>query len=349
MQAVAGNNLPNTVTPFVAASRPVAPKLESASQAISINPVEQAGVVVSLANNLKSSTSALVYQRPSAPDLSAQPAAPAGNAPPPEVSPVGPPGSDTGGDASDSAPAERNATNAQPGSEDGSAPEVRVPPVGSSTNNEDESDAVPEAPQSEPPVANRSRSERSEEENGAGLTPEEQALVSELSARDREVRTHELQHQAVGGQHAGAARFSYQTGPDGVQYAVGGEVSISVSEVPNDPRATIEKMRTVRAAALAPAEPSAQDRSVAAQASRLMLKAQAELTIQAEEERAASAAQQAERREAIQQEEESARDSRAENQQASNSNIRTYESFIQLGQQYENGLQPEPNLLDVVV
>ena len=45
-----------------------------------------------------------------------------------------------------------------------------------------------------------------------------------------------------------------------------------------DPQATIDKMRVVRAAALAPAEPSPQDRAVAAEAMQLMLQAQAELS-----------------------------------------------------------------------
>lgn len=43
-------------------------------------------------------------------------------------------------------------------------------------------------------------------------------------------------------------------------------------------QATIDKMRVVRAAALAPAEPSPQDRAVAAEAMQLMLQAQAELS-----------------------------------------------------------------------
>ena len=47
-------------------------------------------------------------------------------------------------------------------------------------------------------------------------------------------------------------------------YATTGEVSVDTSAIPNDPEASIEKMRTVIAAALAPAEPSSQDRQVAA-------------------------------------------------------------------------------------
>jgi hypothetical protein len=105
----------------------------------------------------------------------------------------------------------------------------------------------------------------------------EQKTIAELKARDQEVKVHEQAHAAIGGQYAGAPSYEYETGPDGQQYATGGEVRIDVSEVPNDPRATIQKMQQVKAAALAPAEPSSADRSVAAQASRTLMEAQADL------------------------------------------------------------------------
>ena len=83
---------------------------------------------------------------------------------------------------------------------------------------------------------------------------QEQAQIQQLKRRDTEVRNHEQAHAAVGGQYAGAPTYTYQQGPDGNRYAVGGEVSIDVSPVSGDPEATIQKMQTVRAAALAPAE-----------------------------------------------------------------------------------------------
>ncbi len=98
--------------------------------------------------------------------------------------------------------------------------------------------------------------------------PAKQQESAELAARDREVRTHEAAHQAAGGGLAGAASFSYETGPDGKRYAVGGEVSIDMGSE-RDPAATIAKMQRVRAAALAPANPSAQDLAVASQASQI--------------------------------------------------------------------------------
>jgi hypothetical protein len=112
------------------------------------------------------------------------------------------------------------------------------------------------------------------------ISDEDQRVISKLRARDREVRAHEQAHQAAGGQHAGSASYSYQSGPDGRQYAVGGEVPIDAGAVAGDPRATIEKMRQVKAAALAPAKPSGQDRKVAAMADATAAKAQAELNAQ---------------------------------------------------------------------
>ncbi|MCP3986264.1 MAG: hypothetical protein GY723_17940 [bacterium] len=99
------------------------------------------------------------------------------------------------------------------------------------------------------------------------LTEEEQREVEELTRRDREVRAHEAAHKAAAGSLAkGGASFSYETGPDGRRYAVGGEVSIDASPVGDDPAATARKMERVRMAALAPADPSGQDRQVAARA-----------------------------------------------------------------------------------
>lgn len=106
---------------------------------------------------------------------------------------------------------------------------------------------------------------------------QQQKVVSELAARDREVRAHEQAHAAVGGVYAGAPQYTFERGPNGKKYAVAGEVSISVSPIEGDPEATILKAEQVRRAALAPAQPSAQDRSVAAQATKMKLEAQAEL------------------------------------------------------------------------
>jgi len=115
--------------------------------------------------------------------------------------------------------------------------------------------------------------------------PEELAVINELKSTDREVRAHEAAHVAAGGQYVqGGASFEYKTGPDGKRYAVGGEVQIDTSEVPDDPQATIEKMEVVKRAALAPKNPSSQDRSVAAAANRAQAQARIELQTEKSEE-----------------------------------------------------------------
>ena len=123
--------------------------------------------------------------------------------------------------------------------------------------------------------------------NGEAIqfTEDELRQIQALATRDREVRAHEQAHVSVGGQFAGAASYSFKEGPDGVRYAVGGEVSISAGGVPGDPQATINRAQQIQRAALAPADPSAQDRSVAANAVRLALDARAELSMLQTEER----------------------------------------------------------------
>lgn len=123
----------------------------------------------------------------------------------------------------------------------------------------------------------RSQLETAQSADPGALSPEEQAVVDQLSARDREVRNHEEAHARVGGQYAGSPSYTFQQGPDGKSYAIGGEVPIDISPVPDDPAATIVKMEIVKAAALAPAEPSGQDRRVAATADAQRQQAVADL------------------------------------------------------------------------
>lgn len=105
----------------------------------------------------------------------------------------------------------------------------------------------------------------------------EQAVIDELAARDREVRQHEMAHQVAGGQYTGGATYTFERGPDGVMYAVGGEVSIDTSPVPGDPEATLQKAQIIERAAMAPVDPSPQDLRVAASARAMAAEARAEL------------------------------------------------------------------------
>lgn len=114
---------------------------------------------------------------------------------------------------------------------------------------------------------------------------QQQAAVQQLAQRDREVRAHEQAHAAVGGAHAGHPNYQFTSGPNGVRYASGGHVSIDISPVKGDPQATVEKMQQVQRAALAPANPSAQDRSVASKATAQAAEARAELQRSKSDER----------------------------------------------------------------
>ena len=115
---------------------------------------------------------------------------------------------------------------------------------------------------------------------GEPLNPAEVAQVAELKKADTAVRAHEQAHlAAAGGLAKGGASFTYQKGPDGRDYAVGGEVQIDTSKGAT-PEETVGKMMRVRAAALAPANPSPQDRKVAQAASLTMSEARLELNTQ---------------------------------------------------------------------
>jgi len=120
----------------------------------------------------------------------------------------------------------------------------------------------------------------SSESNSRHKDIQQERVINELQRRDKEVRSHELAHAAVGGSFTGAPNYSFETGPDGQRYAVGGEVSVDLSVVAGNPTATIAKMQKVHAAALAPANPSAQDTQVAANAIQIILQAQSELQLQ---------------------------------------------------------------------
>jgi hypothetical protein len=106
------------------------------------------------------------------------------------------------------------------------------------------------------------------------ISEDEKAEVDKLKQIDRQVRTHEQAHVGAGGNLVRqGASYQYKTGPDGVRYAVAGDVQIDTSPE-KDAKATIQKGQRIIAAALAPADPSPQDRRVAADAAAMISKAQ---------------------------------------------------------------------------
>jgi hypothetical protein len=99
------------------------------------------------------------------------------------------------------------------------------------------------------------------------LTPSQERAVEQLKRIDAQVREHEGKHQAAADGHASEATYIYQRGPDGKYYAVGGRVNLDARPVSGDIEATRRKLESVRRAALAPSDPSAQDSAVALQVS----------------------------------------------------------------------------------
>lgn len=111
--------------------------------------------------------------------------------------------------------------------------------------------------------------------DGQALSADDRRLVEQLKTRDTEVRTHEQAHVAAGGPYVTSGpTYTYQIGPDGKRYAIGGEVGIDTSAIPGDPEASMQKAEAIIRAAMAPAEPSGQDHRVAASARAMRAEAQ---------------------------------------------------------------------------
>ena len=125
-------------------------------------------------------------------------------------------------------------------------------------------------------------SDKKEQSAKKESSTKQQGIIEALKDRDTEVRQHEQAHHAAGGSTTGLPSYSFTTGPDGIRYATDGEVSVDLSIKQGDPAGTIVKMQQVKAAALAPADPSIQDLRVAASASQITLQAQAELITESE-------------------------------------------------------------------
>jgi len=113
------------------------------------------------------------------------------------------------------------------------------------------------------------------------LSEQDKQVIARLKETDRKVRAHEEAHIRAGGNLIRSrAQYSYEMGPDNKLYAVSGKVSIDTSPVEGDPEATIRKAARIKAAALAPADPSPQDRAVAAEADVMAMRARLELARQ---------------------------------------------------------------------
>lgn len=119
------------------------------------------------------------------------------------------------------------------------------------------------------------------------LDEAEMRELQELKSRDREVKTHEQAHiNASGSIPTSAPSYDYETGPDGQRYAVGGSVSYKMPST-DCPEEQIKLAQQLKRMALAPAQPSSKDRSIAAKATQKESQARQKLA----EERAEEAKQ----------------------------------------------------------
>lgn len=103
-----------------------------------------------------------------------------------------------------------------------------------------------------------------------GLTPRENAMLRELERIDREVRDHEMAHYFTGRPYAAFPEYWFVTGPLGRQFAVSGMTRMDTSPIGGDEAATIRKLEHLKRAALAPREPSDEDRRVVTAIERLI-------------------------------------------------------------------------------
>jgi hypothetical protein len=157
--------------------------------------------------------------------------------------------------------------------------------AGATTRNTDEAVAntAQKSASDAPDKSENIETDKVQKQINAKAEAQELAQIRKLSERDIEVKNHEQAHKNAAGQYGGQMTLEFVQGPDGRRYAVGGEVSIDISVVAGDPRATISKMDQIKRAALSPAEPSSQDRQVAAEAARIRTVAQQELLLMVEE------------------------------------------------------------------
>ncbi|MBI1206910.1 MAG: hypothetical protein GC191_06435 [Azospirillum sp.] len=113
---------------------------------------------------------------------------------------------------------------------------------------------------------------------GASTNDASTADSEKLKSADRAARQRAQAQLAAAGAFGGQVVYQYQRGADGTSYVVGASVTFDVTPVPNDPAATIRKMQTIRAAALASGQPTLQDLQAVQAADAAIAAAQAALS-----------------------------------------------------------------------
>jgi len=102
-----------------------------------------------------------------------------------------------------------------------------------------------------------------------------QQQAKALKSRESEVKKHEAAHILAGTGVTSGLSYTYQQASDGSSYAIGGEVTVNMQEG-STPEETIQKAQKMKAAALAPSNPSAQDQDLAVMAMKMEANARQE-------------------------------------------------------------------------
>lgn len=113
-------------------------------------------------------------------------------------------------------------------------------------------------------------------EKNSSSKEEDEEFINRLQARDQEVRAHEQAHAAALGPYAGPVQYTYQIGPDGRAYAIGGSIQVDMSRE-SDPASDLFKAQTIERAATIAGNPSSADIAVAAQARQQATEASQEM------------------------------------------------------------------------
>lgn len=116
----------------------------------------------------------------------------------------------------------------------------------------------------------RTARERGSNLDGQGRTAREQSLLADLARIDKGVHEHEMQHYLLAQPYARPPEYFYVIGPDGRRYAVSGLTPFDVTPIPGDNDATIRKLEALVRAAMAPRDPSNEDRRVASTLEQLV-------------------------------------------------------------------------------
>lgn len=110
-----------------------------------------------------------------------------------------------------------------------------------------------------------------------GLDQREKVKAQEMQKQDRQIRQHEQAHLAASGRiPIFGPIYQMEKGPDGRMYVTGGKVNFRMPPA-QSAQGKLELAQQLRTMALAPASPSAKDRSIAARAAQQINQARLEL------------------------------------------------------------------------